>query len=205
MTKEVSIGCIILAAGSSSRMGQSKQLLPINGEPLLIKTIKEVLSSNVDETLVVLGARQAEHQSLIKDLPIKYTINPNWQRGIGTSIKYGLQSINELRKDLDAVIISVCDQPFLTKDHINKLINAYSRLSKPVVASSYLKTTGTPALFDKQLYNNLTLLGDDEGAKRVIESCTDDSTTIPFENGEFDLDTIEDYTKFLTQLTKISN
>lgn len=194
------IGCIVLAAGSSSRMGQSKQLLPINGEPLLVKVINEILVSKVDKTIVVLGAKQQEHHDIIKHLPVYTTINQEWEKGMGSSIKTGLPELLSLEKTLDAVIITVCDQPYLTHQHIDKLIETYKRTPHKIIGSAYGNTIGVPALFDKDLFHKILLMRDDEGAKRLIYSEENKTTTIPFPKGNIDLDTPEDFKHFMEHL-----
>ena len=77
-------GAIVLAAGSSSRMGKSKQMLDIKGEKLLVKTVQTVLHAAVSAVTVVLGAKHEMHHELIKDLPIDIVYNEQWPNGIGS-------------------------------------------------------------------------------------------------------------------------
>ena len=84
------ISIILLAAGASSRMGQSKQLLLIEGEPLLLRSVKIALSGKPHHVVVVLGAGEHEHSNIIKHLPVEIVINTHWKNGMGSSIKAGL-------------------------------------------------------------------------------------------------------------------
>jgi molybdenum cofactor cytidylyltransferase len=194
------IGIIILAAGSSSRMGQSKQLLDIHGEPLLRRVVRVALEVDPDDVIVVLGANSEEHLKVIKDLPAKSIYNSNWQRGMGSSIKVGLKHLLEISLTTNAVMILVCDQPLLTADHLKELMQRFTTLT-PIVAMSYSNTVGVPAIFEKSLFTDLLNLPDDRGAKIVIEKNTSGLLTVPFPEGSMDLDTLADYHRFNDQST----
>src|SRR5687768_5483312 len=101
-------GAIILAAGPSSRMGQSKQLLNIKGEKLLAKTILTVLKAEIPAVTVVLGAQEKEHRNVIQHLPVDIVYNKHWERGMGSSLKSGLLHIRSKHPALDAVVVLVC-------------------------------------------------------------------------------------------------
>lgn len=190
------LGILILAAGSSSRMGQSKQLLDINGEPLLRRIVRIALDVVPDEVVVVLGANQEEHFKVIENLPIKSVYNDNWQKGMGSSIKAGLNHLLEVSPTINAVMILVCDQPLLNSVHLKELIRAFRSSQAAVVAMSYSGTVGVPAIFEKSLFVDLIDLPDEKGAKVVIEKNSSRSLTIPFPEGAVDLDTPDDYERF---------
>jgi molybdenum cofactor cytidylyltransferase len=188
---------IILAAGASSRMGQSKQKLNISGEPLLRRIVQAALSSRTQKVIVVLGADESGHHNLIRDLPVEIIVNHNWQKGMGSSIKRGMDLISIA--DSKAVIISVCDQPHLTSNVFNQLIDLFNKSQRLVVASTYAGTMGVPALFHQSLFNAILNMRDDEGAKKIILKHQDNLETIPFEAGAIDLDTMTDYDSFIRQ------
>jgi molybdenum cofactor cytidylyltransferase len=199
ISKYMSVGIILLAAGSSSRMGQSKQLLPIAGEPLLLKTVMTAIRSQADNVVVVLGANEAAHRKLIQELPIDIITNPNWQRGIGSSLKKGLEKILLPGPHLEAIIVMVCDQPLLTIDHLNKLVQKFKNSKSKIVASYYSGMAGVPALFDKSLFNELLKIEDDSGAKQIIQHRKDLVQHVAFPQGSVDLDTPEEYQAFISQ------
>jgi len=193
--EKVSIGVILLAAGSSSRMGQSKQLLIIDGQPLLRRTVKMALESDPDNFVVVLGSNSKEHQNVIGDLPVKIIYNEDWQMGIGNSIKKGLATLLELNPETQGVVVLVCDQPLLTAAHIKNLIQTFKNFTFPITASAYADTIGVPALFDKSLFKTLSNLSDSHGAKSVIRNFSAETKSISFPNGAIDLDTPDDLLK----------
>ncbi len=193
----VNVSVILLAAGSSSRMGQSKQLLDINGEPLLIRSIKKALECTPQHLIVILGANEQAHRDVIRDLPVSIIPNHYWKSGMGSSIKTGLNYLIRKSPETEAVIIMVCDQPGLTSDHLNALIKTFAQTKNPIVASSYSNTMGVPALFARSFFSNILMLKDEQGAKKIIEQFPERVTPVDFPEGIHDLDTAEDYQKYL--------
>jgi len=169
-------------------MGRSKQLLPWGNETLLSHTIRVAMESRAGHIFVVLGDNESAHRKAIEDLPVTIVSNPAWQKGMGSSLKAGLK---EARKVSDAVLVMVCDMPFVTSEHLNHLIET----TQPVVASKYLDTIGVPALFRKESFDELMTIGDAEGARKLIANYK--SAIIVLESGT-DLDTPEDYQKALS-------
>jgi molybdenum cofactor cytidylyltransferase len=198
VNKELSeTGIILLAAGSSSRMGQSKQLLFIDGESLLSKSAKAALQTKIKNIVVVLGASEKELRLVLSGLPIDIVVNREWQKGMGSSLKTGLTFLLSLQPPLASVIILVCDQPLLTGDHITKLIEKNNQTHKPIVASRYEDTLGVPAYFEKSYFAKLLALKEDQGAKKIIKENSGDVAVADFPQGAIDLDTMEDYHNFL--------
>jgi molybdenum cofactor cytidylyltransferase len=187
---------IILAAGTSSRMGTSKQLLQIKGRTLLEHTVASALGSDIPNVLVVLGANAKAHLSVLKGPRLSTVINPDWAKGMGTSLKCGLKKSMEIFPGLDAVMLLVCDQPLLTSSHINSLSEAFLKSNSKAVASKYPGAYGVPAIFDKSLFSELQQIGDQSGAREVLKNLGSELEFLTFEGGDIDIDTPEDYKKF---------
>lgn len=177
-------------------MGQSKQMLDIGGEALLLKTVKAAINSQAGFIVVVLGANEKMHREILTDLPVDILYNKNWESGMGGSLKAGLLHLRNIHPLLEAVIILVCDQPLLKGEHIFNLLSGYEQIKKPIIASMYSGTPGVPVLFDKVYFPKLMALPDDQGAKKTVLENPDDVFGIEFPGGEFDLDTMEDYNAF---------
>ena len=192
------IGIIILAAGSSSRMGQSKQLLEIGGEQLLLKSTQVALQSIAEKVIVVLGANELAHRKVIEQLPCEIIVNEDWQQGMGSSLKKGMKELLHDVPKLEAVLVMVCDQPLLTFEHLNAIINKYELTKSEIVASYYSGSAGVPALFDKSLFEKLLNVEDQAGAKKIILQHKEVIQTIGFPQGSIDLDTPEDYQAFIS-------
>jgi molybdenum cofactor cytidylyltransferase len=193
----MNIGIIILAAGSSSRMGQSKQLLPIQGTPLLERTVNIAQALRPSHMVVVLGANEKEHALVLKNTAVQSIVNRAWQNGMGGSLKTGLQHLLSLSPAIDAVLILVCDQPAVTTVYLESLIKHYKVNDKAIVASLYSGAPGVPALFDKTIFPELLTMEDSQGAKKIIQKKIARTELIPFPDGSIDLDTPEDYQNFI--------
>jgi molybdenum cofactor cytidylyltransferase len=192
------ISVIVLAAGSSSRLGQSKQLVVVEGKTLLERSTEAALNSGADNVVVVLGAQAVLHKKLLERLPVKIFINEDWNKGMGNSLKAGLKYLVSNFPTTEAVIITVCDQPFLTPKHLKKLIATYLASPTEIIASSYNHTKGVPALFSRSLFSQLFQLGDMEGARKIIQHYPASIPLIEFPKGDIDLDTPEDLVRLNT-------
>lgn len=191
------VNILLLAAGSSSRMGQSKQLLPVGEETLISKTINTALSSNADNVFVVLGSNEAAHRTAIQYLPVTIISNPDWAMGVGSSLKAGLRNMISTSPKTEAVIILVCDQPYLNAGHIQKIIECYRSSNTSIVASGYSDALGVPALFSERHFGELLGIGDQEGAKKIIHKHIEYAKVVLFPEGAIDLDTPGDLENFI--------
>jgi molybdenum cofactor cytidylyltransferase len=184
-----SIAIIVLAAGASTRLGAPKQLLKYNGITLLRRTVETVLLSKTKSVHMVFGFEAEKMQLEIAGLPVDVVVNPNWRRGISTSIRSGILS---LEPNIDAAIIALCDQPKLSTDILNTLIDTYTSTRAPVVTCKYAGTIGVPAMFDRRIFTELLSLEGNLGAKKIIERYMKERIEIDFLGGEIDIDTIAD-------------
>jgi len=180
-------------------MGRSKQLLEIEGEPLLCRCVKVAQAVNSNQVVVILGANEKAHRDIIDKLPVHIISNYYWKTGMGSSIKTGINYLIQEVSELEAVIIMVCDQPALTTEHLEKLIQKFNQTKKSIIASSYSNANGVPVLFGRSFFSNLLLLSDDQGAKKIIQQFPGQVAIVEFPKGSFDLDTEEDYQNYLKQ------
>ena len=185
---------VVLAAGSSSRMGQTKQLLPLENTTLLRHTVSEALCV-INDVVVVLGADYEKIRDDLKDIPVDIVHNSEWEVGMSSSIRSGVLFLSE-QKSPDAIIIMVADQPFVSSSLLIDMMAAYERTGKMIVACSYNKTVGVPALFDKSFFECLMTMEGQSGAKKIITDHMNQTHTVPFPNGNIDIDTKEDYESF---------
>lgn len=186
------VSVILLAAGSSSRLGRPKQLVEVDGVPLLLKSTLAALDANYKHIAVVLGANAEAHKKTIAHLPVEIIIHNEWEKGMGSSLKAGLQHVLTSRPDTHAVVVLVCDQPLLTSTHLINLFDVYGKTANPIVASRYGFTLGVPALFDQTLFQEIVKIKDAQGAKGIIESHSASISAIDWPAGKLDIDTPED-------------
>lgn len=193
-------GIILLAAGSSTRMGSPKQLLLYQGKTLLDRTIDTALEVfDKEQIVLVLGANHNEIASTISNQNIPISINEDWQSGMASSIKSGLKTLIEHFPDLERCFISVCDQPHLTSNVFLEMLQLNETSEKEIVASEYADTLGVPALFSKKYFDKLMNLTGEQGAKKIIRQNMDDVETFEFEQGIIDIDTQIDYENLKTK------
>jgi molybdenum cofactor cytidylyltransferase len=187
---------VILAAGASSRLGQPKQLLDLAGEPLLRHTVRHALASNLDQVVLVLGARAAEIDDAVGYHGQRIVVNPIHNEGQSTSLKLGLESIDP---EADAVLFLLGDQPGVTPAIINALIERFNASNARIVQARYQNGPGNPALFARSLFPELLAVDGDEGARSVIRHHRDSIVFADFPNRPIpqDVDTIDDYQTLL--------
>ena len=196
------VGIIILAAGSSSRFGHPKQLLQFEEKTLLRRTIESAQKSDCFPLVVVLGAYFEQIENEIIDFDCAIVFNADWQTGMSSSIKIGVEKMLELAPDISAVVIALCDQPFVKSEHFNKLVEKFLETKKPIIASFYNETFGVPALFAKEMFSELSKLEGDKGAKEFIRKNLDLVEKIYLPEAEIDIDTKEDFEKLKNSETK---
>ena len=140
-------GIIILAAGSSSRLGRPKQLLDYKGKTLLQTVINEALETHCKPIIVVLGANAKEIARQHQHDQVNFVINESWGNGMASSIVAGLSTMIKNNSEIESIIIAVADQAFIKMSNFNNLIEKQKETGKNIIASTYAETIGTPVLF----------------------------------------------------------
>ncbi len=184
---------IILAAGRSARLGSPKQLLSYQGKNLLQHTIDAAHESQAGPVIIVLGSDMDEIAAGLDQIHLTIVKNLNWESGMASSIGCGINAANNLYPDTEAVILMVCDQPFVNSKLLKDLIKKQEESGSSIVASSYENILGTPALFHKKHFDEISALTGDTGARSLIKRYAESIEAIPFDLGSIDIDTIEDY------------
>ena len=188
------IAVIVLAAGESSRMQQVKQLLPYKNTTLLEHVLLTAINTDSSRVICVLGAH---HEEILKRkiIPnqVQIKINRVWSSGIGSSIVCGIQQVLEITENIDAVVITLADQPFVTSQFLNEIIDLGRINADRIIATAYSKTIGVPALFPKKYFEDLLLLNGKEGAKALLKSLQNQVITIKPGFRNLDIDTPENY------------
>ncbi len=197
MNSNREIAILLLAAGSSSRLGRSKQLLSIAGQPLLLKSVEAAIESGIKNIIVVLGANEEAHRQVIMDAGVQVVVNTDWKKGMGNSLKAGLAYVLQQLPKVEAVVTMVCDQPRITSDQLKKLIAEYESSESTIVASFYQGVAGVPVLFHRTLFSELLSMPDEAGAKKILQQHPHLVKTVFFPGGEIDIDTEDDLRKFL--------
>ncbi|MGI9532490.1 nucleotidyltransferase family protein [Lutimonas sp.] len=189
------VGAVVLAAGSSSRMQGIKQLLPWKDSTMVSHVLDQLKESDACHVFLVLGAYHSEILSKIDTRNITVVLNQNWTLGMGSSIARIATYIQKEGIEIDALLLATSDQPILELNTYNKLINS-SINSNRIVATSYGKSYGIPAVFGRDYFEELSCLNKDTGAKAVIKKHLKHLILLDDPKAEIDLDTIELYQKF---------
>jgi molybdenum cofactor cytidylyltransferase len=193
-------GIILLAAGGSRRLGSPKQLVSFEGTSLIKHVAVTALIADYP-AVVVLGASAEKVGRELTDLAVERVVNKEWKSGISSSIRKGLRALRSGHPELEAVIVMLCDQPQVSPENIERLVEKYTQTGMPVVASYYSGSAGVPALFGYEMFGELLALEGDQGAKGLIRKYEDTLvTTVPNPEAAFDIDTPED----VKQLAKVA-
>lgn len=189
-------GIVLLAAGTSSRLGKPKQLLIFEGNTL-VKKMAEVALKVTDKLVVVTGAHGEKISEELKELPAHIIPNDFFGEGIASSIRTGLQELLRAFETVQSVIFLVSDQPFVTSELLNSLIEKKEQTGKGIIASHYEGTLGTPVLLHQNFFQELLTLKGDAGAKKLIYQYPNEVVSVDFPDGAIDIDTVEDYQALL--------
>ena len=192
------VGAIILAAGASTRLGEPKQLVRFEGQSLLRRATDAALASKCQTVVVVLGADASRTEKELHSLPVIVVHNERWSEGMSTSVRIGLEALeanhgtNDDNRVLDAAVLMPCDQPHLSPEVLNRLMEAHHETGQPIVVSGYSNTWGVPMLFARSLWPELHELNGSRGAKSVAVRHAEQVECVPFPGGAFDVDTRDD-------------
>lgn len=188
----VCVAAIILAAGSSERMGRPKQLLLIDGQPMVRRVAEVVCASALSQVLVIVGANAERVAEALHGLPVELLHNPAWPEGMSTSLRTGLRAV---RPDIEAVLVVLADQPALTPGLLQRLVERYRITRAPIVAPFYRGHRGNPVLFGRSLFPELLAIHGDRGARRIIARHEERVERVALDDAAVvqDVDTIEDY------------
>lgn len=200
------IAGLLLAAGASRRLGEPKQLVAnAEGTSLVARSAQQLLTVGCTPVLVVVGANEIAVRASLGALPVEVCLNDRWDDGVGSSIAVGVTWLIEFARSLAgshppaAVVISACDMPSVTAEHLSELlavsVGGTRRVGskyrvRPTESDTARDVRGIPALFPEEDWAVLTQLTGDRGAKALIES--PEILLVFLRNGTFDIDTPAD-------------
>jgi molybdenum cofactor cytidylyltransferase len=185
------ISGIILAGGRSSRLGRPKQLLELDGKPLLQHVIDAVAAASLDEVVIVLGHQSDEIASVL-DLPpqARAIVNFDYNEGQSTSLLAGLASLDDRS---DAAVVILGDQPSLDPAAIRKVVETFQSSGSPIVRAMWDGRPGHPVVFARSIWDELSRLAGDLGARDFL-AARDDVTEVDMGSpAPVDVDTWESY------------
>ena len=192
------ISGILLAAGLSSRMGEPKQLLPF-GESTIVETVVDsMLGAKFNEIIVVVGHCAAEIREQLGTRPIKIVFNPDYREGMLTSAQTGIRTL----QGSDAFALMLVDQPFITSELIDQVVDGYVQTDKGITLPSYNYKRGHPVIFDQRYANEVLALDAGSGGVRTLfKRYSDDIHYVTVDSDRVlrDIDYREDYERALKE------
>ena len=186
---EPTVFAAILAAGSSSRFGSTKQAVPLDGIPLVRRAIDTAVRVCDNRVLAVIGHDAGNVLAAIDSEPCFIAVNEDYGKGLGSSIATAARAC---RGHADALLLLLADQPLISAQHLQALINTWSGADNEIVASSYAGTEGPPVLFPSGAFDALGSLTGDQGAHALFHDSRFTLRTVPFEPAAIDIDTPAD-------------
>jgi molybdenum cofactor cytidylyltransferase len=189
MTRPDKLTAVLLAAGGSSRMGRPKQLLRVEGEALVTRMARRLIGLEPASVMVVTGSASQAVNDQLSGLPIQIVHNPRWEEGMASSLATGVKN---LPAEIEGVLIMLCDQWQVGLADLQQLVQAWNSDISQIAAACWhdegRQVIGPPAIFPRDLFEELTTLKGDRGARAVIEKHRDRASFLAMKNARFDLD-----------------
>jgi molybdenum cofactor cytidylyltransferase len=182
---------ILLAAGTSSRMGRNKMLFELNGESVLRGAARRALAAGLSPLLVVLGHEADKARPELEGLPCQVVINPDYEQGINSSVKAG---ISALPAGTQATVVMLADMPFVAPEMIGGLIDRYRESEAPLVISDYEGVNAPPMLYDRCLFDELLTMTGEGCGRQVVKRHREEAEVLSWPASALaDIDVPEDY------------
>jgi molybdenum cofactor cytidylyltransferase len=143
---------VVLAAGLSTRMGQNKLLLEIDGEPLLARAVRCARDAGLDPVVVVVGHEADRVTPVLADRSCTVVFNPSYEGGQYTSLAAGFRAVGE---HVDAAVVVLPDMPLVTPGMIATLVERHRDSGAGIVVSDYGGVEAPPTLYDRALFEEL--------------------------------------------------
>ena len=161
------IAALVLAAGQSRRMGRNKLLLPIDGTPMVARTVDALIASSATDIVVVTGHQADQVRAALAGRGVAFVHNPDFAAGLSTSLKAGLAA---LPADADGALVCLGDMPLVTPAHLDRLIAAFNPVEgRLVCVPTYDGKRGNPVLWARQFFAEMQALAGDVGARGLLE------------------------------------
>ncbi len=197
------IVAVVLAAGESSRMGQPKALLPIDGVRFIERIVAALKSSGVANIVVVLGHNAEEMRRKVEDLPVTIIINPEYKKGQLSSLQAAIHHLDSfpVSDSVEGMLVHLVDHPYLDPRLVKLMIDRFHDTKKLIVVPRFQGRRGHPVIFARALFSELLAAPVDQGAKTVVHAHRDETLEIDTEDKGvlIDIDTPEEYRRHVTE------
>ena len=157
---------IVLAAGTSSRFGTTKQLAEIDGVPLVRRAVDAANASRASATVIVVGHDWQAVSAAVGPTAGFIVRNDSFEDGMGSSLSLAVRAA---RHAAAAFLVLLADQPLITAEHLDAIIDSWSGAADEIVATKFGNSSGPPALFAAGCFDELALLSGDAGARALLQ------------------------------------
>lgn len=187
-----SVGAVLLAAGSGSRFGAAKQILRVEGLPMVRRTAMAAIDAELAPVIVVIGAHGDVVKPCLAGLPIHITENLDWASGMGGSLALGVRTALTQAPLLPALLVLLADQPGIGAADIRAMVEAYALAPDRIQAARYEGHLGPPCLFPRAYFDGLVSTTGPQGARGLLERQAAVVDTHELASAAFDIDTPAD-------------
>jgi molybdenum cofactor cytidylyltransferase len=166
---KVSLHAIVLAAGRSSRMGESNKLMAaFDGKPLARRTTERVVAAGLDGVVAIVGHQAGRLRDILAGLDVKVVENPDYATGLASSLKAGLQAV---RDKADGIMVVLADMPEVTSEAFGRLAAAFRESrGQAIVRATHGGKRGNPVILPRSLFGQIEALEGDTGARQIMET-----------------------------------
>ncbi len=193
-TRGAEIHGIILAAGTSSRMGKPKMLLPFGGTTVIGTLILQTVLSELENVTVVLGANADQLSRETDRYEVRTVLNTAYENGMLSSVQCGIKALPDTTS---AVMIMLGDQPMITREVINTVIQAYRQSEKKLIVATYKGKRGHPLLIGSRYFREILKLSGENSLKDILLKYPEEIEEVEVDDPAIlrDIDTEDDYIK----------
>jgi molybdenum cofactor cytidylyltransferase len=191
---------VVLAAGTSSRMGRNKLFLPLGGTSVLRRAVASAREAGLDPVLVVLGHESGRALAELEGLPCTPVLNAEYAKGMNTSVRAGISAVPA---GATGAVVMLADMPFVTAGMVRSLVDRFRAGEAPLVVSTYGEVLAPPILYGRALFEELRALGGDGCGKRVVKAHRAEAVEMAWPPSALaDLDVPEDLERVRTRIER---
>ena len=189
---------VVLAAGSSTRMGRNKLFFELDGETLLRRIVLRAIDAGLDPVLVVVGHEGARARAELAGLPCTPVDNPEHALGVNRSLRTGISHVPERAR---AAVVMLADMPFVTSRMVATLVARYREGTTPLVISAYGDVNAPPMLYDRALFPELQRMEGEGCGRQVVRRHRHEAVAVSWPPAALqDIDVPEDYERIRAEL-----
>ena len=189
---------VVLAAGSSIRMGRNKLFFELDGETLLRRVVRRAIGAGLDPIIVVVGHEGERARTELSGLSCTPVDNPDHAKGINLSLRTGISQVPERAR---AAVVMLADMPFVTSEMVAGLVARYRENTAPLVISAYGDVNAPPMLYDRALFPELQRMEGEGCGRQVVRRHRDEAVVLSWPPAALrDIDVPEDYERIKAEL-----